>query len=135
MSDTIAYHKELNLDKEFDLNLEISYSDNDEFKEAILYQSAFLSFLKLDKYVDKEVNRKMNKLYKLLHKNTFVSMCIEKLKDNSNYANICIDDTYVFLLLFSCDYFDTFYKCIRELYSTGNISNDNQESLLKIIEK
>ena len=54
---------EVKIDELFDLNLNISYIDLESFESTVLYQSAFLAFLHLNSYIDKEVDDKINKLY------------------------------------------------------------------------
>ena len=47
---------EVKIDELFDLNLNISYIDLESFESTVLYQSAFLAFLHLNSYIDKEVD-------------------------------------------------------------------------------
>ena len=133
MSNTLLNYQNINIENDFKLDLDISYCHSDDFTSALLYQSSFLNFLKLDSYIDKEVNRKIDKLYDVLHKNHFVSACLSNLKENSHYASMCSDNTYAFLLLFSYDYFDKFYKCICELYNTGDIKETNKATIMTVL--
>lgn len=122
------------LTKYCNLNITVSYhyEKSDAFKSSMLYQSLFLSFMGLDQYKDKIVTSKLNNIYTILKSNTFVMNCVKTLKSHSNYASICIDDTYVFLLLFSYDYFEYFYKYLQNLYNSNDTSKD-EEYIIKII--
>lgn len=124
---------EVKIDELFDLNLNISYIDLESFESTVLYQSAFLAFLRLNSYIDKEVDDKINKLYEDLKTNEFISSCIEKLKNNSKCMAMCKDDSFVFLILFSFDYFEKFYKCLCELIKTGSILEENKNDFLSCI--
>lgn len=126
--------KEIDLKEVFDLSLNISYSHLKPFETTIIYQSAFLSFLKMSSYIDEEVNKKMNVLYEFFKEDTFINSCIKKIKSNSSYLALCKDDSYVFLLLFSYDYFEEFYKCLCEFYNNGVISTQNQINFLNSIQ-
>lgn len=133
MNNTSA--QQLTLNEVYDLSLNVSYVHLESFESTIMYQSAFLNFLRLSSYIDEEVNEKINNLYELLNKDIFIQSCITKLKSNSKYLTICKDDSYVFLLLFSYDYFEEFYKCLYELYHTSAISTQTQITFLENIIK
>lgn len=126
----ITEKEKIELNESYDFSLNISYSNLNSFESTLIYQSAFLAFLKLEKYIDKKVNTKMNYLYEIMKDYDFIKTTLSELKKNVKYTSMCVDDSYVFLLLFSYDFFQDFYICICELHNTGSISTTTQETFL-----
>ena len=50
----------------------------------------------------------MNYLYEIMKDYDFIKTTLSELKKNVKYTSMCVDDSYVFLLLFSYDFFQDF---------------------------
>ena len=114
------------------LDMNLSYI-TENFESEIMYQDNFLKFLNIQSYEDIDVVDTIDQIYDLMKDNDFIKKCIHHISNNSNFATLCPDDSYSFLLLFSYHYFEYFYPCLVDLYRSNEVTIENQNIILNIL--
>jgi hypothetical protein len=94
--------------------------DIDEEERNLMYQIQILDALKLRESpinidIDEDIlDNKINRLYDKVKDNIDV---LKFLKESRYYQDYREDLLYVFITLFSYDYFDSFHRCLVEVFN------------------
>ena len=119
-----------------------TYKRHTEADSENAYRSQFLQALNLTKWVDSEVDTKLNNLFLKMKSSNQFEQVIQALKNNITSSSLSLlintnDDNNIddilFRLLFSYNLFDYSHRCIIDFLNTNEINNKHLTELLKNI--
>ena len=98
-----------------------------------LYQIQLLQAFSLEDWDDKQIGLCVDKLYESMkHLQELISI-INKIRQNPQFTSIIYfagnDDSVIFRLLFSFEWFRDFHKCICEFTHKGYITKESYKIL------
>lgn len=102
-----------------------------------MYRLQFLQAFQINKWDDREIEKKTKELYDVVEKNNALSEIIAKLRQSTKFkfiTSIVGDDDYnTFKILFMFELFDLAHKCFCDILNDGIINIDNKNILLNNI--
>ena len=105
--------------------------DVDECPDSadLIYKSDLLQAFNLDEYDDAKIEEEMKHIFDKLKNNQKIVPCIKKMAERF----LTNDIEFGLVLLFSYDNFCVTHLCIRDIIEKGDISEDNINLLVKLI--
>lgn len=102
-----------------------------------MYRLQFLQAFQLEKWDDREIEKKTKLLYETIKKKGSIEDIIKKLKQSDKFkfiVQLVGDDEYsTFKILFMFELFDLAHKCFCDILNNGIINIDNKNILLNNI--
>lgn len=95
----------------------------------LIYKSDMLQAFNLTEYDDAKIEEEMKTLFEILKNNEKMVECMKKMA----HRFVTEDIEFGFVLLFSYDTFFATHLCICDIIEKSDISEDNMNSLFKLI--
>ena len=116
-------------------NIKEDETDEDNDIKHEKYQKMFLECLYLQEYNDTEVMERIDSLYNLVKSNYTIKKYCEKIQQIVPMLSLVPDiekkAPNSFMFLFAYDYFEYFHLCLVDLIKTGDITQENNENIIK----
>ena len=74
-----------------------------------------------------------DEIFELFKNNDAFIKLIEKGKKFGFHSPIEMDEKIVFTMLFSYDFYEEFHKCLQDLFTKNEISNDNFTKIINLL--
>lgn len=101
---------------------------DEEYYQNLCYQIQILQALNINKYDDTIVSNHIEKIYYFLQNNNEIDIILLALKEKYKNSSISFfienNNSALFQMLFSYDYFDIFHKCLCQYLISKKLKNE-----------
>jgi hypothetical protein len=101
---------------------------DEEYYQNLCYQIQILQALNINKYDDTIVSNHIEKIYYFLQNNYEIDIILLGLKEKYKNSSISFfienNNSALFQMLFSYDYFDIFHKCLCQYLISKKLKNE-----------
>ena len=118
----------------YNYSFETTYQDIKGDIGDTKYREELLKALQLEKYDDRKIKDKLDKLYEIIKKELLKHDLIKKMQDNSPFP-FSLDERNTFILFFSFGFFNYFHKCLQDFFTKGYFTETNVQLIKNSIEK
>ncbi|SVE21968.1 uncharacterized protein METZ01_LOCUS474822 [marine metagenome] len=116
----------------YNYNCTVQYKNINGDASDTKYRKDFLCVFNEEKYVDTIFN-KQNELFEKISMNKKLIEIIEKGKEFGFNCPIYMDNKTIFTMLFSYDFFESFHKCIQDLFIKKTITDSNYNEIINLL--
>ena len=96
------------------------------------YRKHLLAACNKDNWED-DIIKIQDDIYNKFKDNTYFNKILKKGKEYGFQLPFELDEKFVISMLFSFNYYETFHKCLKDLFNNNEISNDNFNKMMNLL--
>ena len=116
----------------YNYNYDVSYISIDGDEGDTTYRKNLLCAFNLTKW-DSRIMNIQDDIYEKFKNNQQLKNILNKGKEFGFNMPFELDDKTTFTMFFSFPYFESFHKCLKDLFGNNDISNENFTEILNLL--
>tara|TARA_B000000475_G_scaffold271533_1_gene269598 strand:- start:567 stop:926 length:360 start_codon:yes stop_codon:yes gene_type:complete len=117
----------------YNYSYDVSYSHIQGDSGDTAYRKAFLGANNTSMWSDTLIKDNQNAIYEKFKDNDEFKSILKKGKEYGFQLPFELDDYYVIIMLFSFNFYETFHKCLKDLFNNNKISEENFIEMVNLL--